>query len=241
MTESDPEYRILTSPLGRNVYLRISARFGLTVVVPRGFDLRRLPEILEKKRNWIESRLRRCAEPSEAVSPAPPASPPDRIELPALGESWRVEYLPTRTRRIGVMTEHPGQLTVYGAVADRAACRAVLQRWLRRRTREELVPWLALLAEQGGFTFGEVLIRGQKTRWASCSSKGTIALSYKLLFLERRSVRYVLLHELCHTVHMNHSPRFWTHLSRFEPECRVLRRRMREDWKQVPAWVEEMG
>jgi predicted metal-dependent hydrolase len=219
--------------------LKISMRDGLTVMVPRGFDLSRLPAILEKKRNWIEAHLRRFTEISEAVARAPHAAPPDAIELPALGESWRIEYLPTKTRRIGVMMEQPGRLTVYGAVADHDACRAVLKRWLRRRTREELGPWLARLAEQGGFTFNEVLVRGQKTRWASCSSKGTISLSYKLLFLDRHSVRYVLFHELCHTVCMNHSLRFWTLLSRFEPECKALRKRMRTDWKQVPAWVED--
>jgi len=241
MSAPDTDYRILTSPRGRNVYLKISARDGLTVVIPRGFDLRRLPAILEKKRNWIESHLQRFTESSGAVARAPLAVPPDTIELPALGESWRIEYLPTNTRRIGVMMGQPGRLTVYGAVADHDACRAVLKRWLQWRTREGLVPWLALLAEQGGFTFNEVLVRGQKTRWASCSSKGTIALSYKLLFLDRHSVHYVLLHELCHTVCMNHSLRFWTLLSRFEPECRALSRRMREDSKQVPAWVEDRG
>ena len=177
----------------------------------------------------------------EAVARAPLAVRPDTIELPALGESWRIDYLPTNTRRIGVMMEQPGRLTVYGAVADHGACLAVLKRWLKRRTREELVPWLAMLAGQGGFTFNEVLVRGQKTRWASCSSKGTISLSYKLLFLERHLVRYVLLHELCHTVCMNHSPRFWTLLSRYEPECRAIRRRMRDDWKRVPVWVEDTG
>ncbi len=235
------DYRIRTSPRGRNVCLKITAHDGLTVTVPRGFDFRRLPAILEKKRNWIETHLRRFSEISGAVGRAPLAAPPDAIELPALGESWRIEYLPTKTRRIEVMMEQPGRLSVYGAVADHDACRAVLKKWLRWRTREALVPWLDRLAEQGGFTFNEVLVRGQKTRWASCSSKGTITLSYKLLFLDRHSVRYILLHELCHTVYMNHSLRFWTLLSRLEPECRALRRRMREEGKRVPAWVEERG
>jgi predicted metal-dependent hydrolase len=233
------DYRIRTSPRGRNVCLKISARDGLTVTIPRGFDFSRLPAILEKKRNWIETHLLRFSGISGAIARAPLAAPPDAIELPALGELWRIEYLPTKTRRIGVMMEEPGRLTVYGAVADHDACRAVLKKWLRRRTLDALVPWLDRLAEQEGFQFNDVLVRGQKTRWASCSSKGTITLSYKLLFLDRHFVRYILLHELCHTVYMNHSLRFWTLLSRLEPECRVLRRQMREEGKRVPAWVED--
>ena len=175
-----------------------------------------------------------------AVNPTrvPLVALPETIALPTLEELWRIEYLSTKTRRIGVMMEQSGRLTVYGAVADHDACRAVLIRWLKCRTREEIVPWLYSLAEQNGFRFNEVLVRGQKTRWASCSSKGTISLSYKLLFLERDSVRCVLLHELCHTVFMNHSLRFWTLLCGLEPNCKAISKRMRDGWKQVPGWVE---
>ena len=166
-----------------------------------------------------------------------PAAFPQTMDLSALGESWAIVYRPVKTRRIALLTEQPGRLTLLGAVADPEACRAVLIRWLKCRTRETLVPWLGRLASQNGFRFSEVLIRGQKTRWASCSVKGTISLSYRLLFLEREWVRCVLLHELCHTVQMDHSPRFWALLSTLEPDCRTIRRRMREGWKRIPSWA----
>lgn len=241
MSVPEVAYRIQTSPRGRNVCLKVSGRDGLTVVVPRGFDLRRIPAILERKRSWIETHLQRFAGISEAVSRVPLVTLPEAIALPALGESWHIVYLPAKTRRIGVMATPSGRLTVYGAVADHDACREVLIKWLKYRTREELVPWLHRLAGQNGFRFSEVLIRGQKTRWASCSANGTISLSYKLLFLERDLVRCILLHELCHTVQMNHSRRFWTLLSRLEPDCQAIRKRMRDGWKQVPAWAEGLA
>jgi predicted metal-dependent hydrolase len=233
------DYRIRTSPRARNVRLQLSIREGLTVVVPRNYDLRRIPAIVEKKRGWIEAHLRRFADISGAVVRAPVVALPETLDLPALGESWRIEYRPTNTRVVGVIIEQPGRITVYGAVHDHDACREVLKRWLHLRTREELVPWLTRLAGQSGFKFNEALIRGPKTRWASCSSKGTISLNFKLLFLERDSVHCVLLHELCHTVCMNHSPRFWALLFGFEPECRAIHKRLRDGWKRVPAWVEE--
>ncbi len=235
------DYRIRTSTRARNVRLQLSAREGLTVVVPRNYDHRRIPAIVETKRTWIEAHLRRFADISGAVDRAPVVALPETLELPALGESWRIEYCLTNTRVVGVIIEQPGRITIYGTVSDHDACREALKRWLHLRTREELVPWLARLAEQSGFKFNEALIRGQKTRWASCSSKGTISLSFKLLFLERDSVRCVLLHELCHTVLMNHSPRFWALLGGLEPGCRAIHKRMRDGWKRVPAWVEEWG
>jgi predicted metal-dependent hydrolase len=238
-TGDEVDYRIRRSPRALNVRLQLSARDGLTVVIPRGFDVRRVPSIVERKRGWIETHLRRLSYLSEAVAREPAIALPETLVLPALGESWRIEYRPTKTRRIGVIVDQPGRLTVYGAVGDPAACREVLRRWLHQRTREELVPWLTRLAAQNGFEFGEARIRGAKTRWASCSSKKMITLSYKLLFLDRDSVRCILLHELCHTVFMDHSSRFWQLLCRFEPEYKAIHKRMRGGWKQVPAWVEE--
>ena len=235
------DYRIRTSPRARNVRLTLSLREGLTVVVPRNYDLRRIPALVEKKRTWIDAHLRRFTDVSGTVDRRPTAVLPETLELPALGESWQIDYRPTNTRVVGVLAGDPGRITVYGAVSDHDACREVLKRWLRHRTREELVPWLGHLARQNGFKFKEAFIRGQKTRWASCSSKGTINLSFKLLFLERDWVRCVLLHELCHTVCMNHSSRFWALLGGIEPECRAIHKWMRDGWKRVPAWVEDRG
>jgi predicted metal-dependent hydrolase len=232
------DYRIRRSTRARNVRLQLSAKDGLTVVVPLHFNLRGIPAIVEKKRAWIETHRRRLADIPAAGGRAPAAPPPEKIELPALGESWWVDYQPAKTRTVGVVVDQPGRIVVYGAVHDRDACRRVLKHWLQRRTREELVPLLTRLAEENGFTFGEVFIRGQKTRWASCSSRGTISLSFKLLFLDREAVRCVLMHELCHTILMNHSPRFWALLGGFEPAYKAITKRMREGWKQVPAWVE---
>jgi predicted metal-dependent hydrolase len=244
LNEGGPiDYRIRTSARALNVRLTISPREGLTVVAPRGFDLRRVPGIVEKRRSWIETHLRRFAEAgAEAagrVGSGKTVALPESMNLPALGESWCIEYRPTNTRAVGVLIDGPGRIIVYGAVHDRDTCREALKRWLRLRTRAEIVPWLARLAGEHGFRFKEALIRGPKTRWASCSPKGTISLSFKLLFLERDWVRCVLLHELCHLTCMNHSSRFWRLLGGLEPECRAIHKRMRDGWMQVPAWLEE--
>jgi predicted metal-dependent hydrolase len=80
---------------------------------------------------------------------------------------------------------------------------------LRQQACSFLPVKLAELADSCGFTYKTVKIRKSKTRWGSCSSKGTISLSYYLMLLPQHLIEYVLLHELCHTVQMNHSPAFW--------------------------------
>jgi len=210
----------------------------LTVVIPRGFNARRIPAIVEARKGWIEKHLQRFSEEARFVAESPPDVLPETIDLPALGEIWQVAYRSTGAQRaVEVETFGPGELVVSGAVSDHFACRSVLKRWLRRRASEGFAPLLSRLAEEHGFRYDRVTIRGQKTRWGSCSVRKTISLNFLLLFLPSDVVRYVLLHELCHTVFMNHSDKFWLLLDGFEPDSKAMRRRMRGGWKDLPAWL----
>jgi predicted metal-dependent hydrolase len=85
--------------------------------------------------------------------------------------------------------------------------------------------------------FSQVSIRKQKTLWGSCSNSKNISLNYKLLFLPQPLMRYVLIHELCHTIHMNHSSKFWQLVGRFEPNYQNLDPQLREVWKIIPPWL----
>jgi predicted metal-dependent hydrolase len=87
-------------------------------------------------------------------------------------------------------------------------------------------------------TFATASIRGQKTRWGSCSSRQTISVNCKLLFLPSELVRYVLIHELCHTVHLNHSAAFWALVAQKEPDYQQLDAGLRDARYHVPLWLE---
>ncbi|MDR1938092.1 MAG: M48 family metallopeptidase [Tannerellaceae bacterium] len=85
----------------------------------------------------------------------------------------------------------------------------MLERALRHEAKRVLPVRLNALAKQFGFSYARVRIANTKSRWGSCSASGNINLSLSLMLLPNRLVDYVLLHELCHTVEMNHSERFW--------------------------------
>jgi predicted metal-dependent hydrolase len=101
------------------------------------------------------------------------------------------------------------------------------------------VPWLDELSDQTGLFYGNVSVRGQRTRWASCSSKGNINLNYRLLFLSPDVVRYILNHELCHTVHLNHSRVFWSRLASLEPDYKIFNDRAKRGMEEVPEWAKD--
>jgi predicted metal-dependent hydrolase len=84
---------------------------------------------------------------------------------------------------------------------------------LLRQAQAVLPGELEHLAKKHNFYYQSVQIRKSKTRWGSCSSKGTISLSFYLMLLPYHLREYVLLHELCHTIQMNHGPVFWAILN----------------------------
>jgi predicted metal-dependent hydrolase len=166
-----------------------------------------------------------------------PVHLPDEIYLPALEERWTVKYRKTASQSVQARSNGDGMLVVSGRVEDGREVMLGLRRWLVRQTRASLVPWLDELSAQAGLPFGTVSVRGQRTRWASCSSRGNINLNYRLLFLSPDVVRYILSHELCHTVHLNHSRGFWNMVGSLEPDYRFFNSQAKLGMKEVPEWA----
>jgi predicted metal-dependent hydrolase len=100
---------------------------------------------------------------------------------------------------------------------------------LRNRAINYLPDEINRLAKQHGLNYQAVKIRKSKTRWGSCSSKATINLSFYLMLLPSHLIEYVLLHELCHTIEMNHSVAFWALLDRHtNGNSKELRKELRK-------------
>lgn len=122
------------------------------------------------------------------------------------------------------------------AVTDRHVSQALVP-WLTRLARHELSHRLRPLATEVGIDYSRMTVRRQRTRWGSCSTRGTISLNVCLLFQRPEVVRYLMLHELCHRRHMNHSKRFWSLVAAFEPGWKPLDVELLQGWRHVPAWV----
>jgi predicted metal-dependent hydrolase len=203
------------------------------IVVPPRTGPRHVRDFVDRHRDWIERHLRR----SRLAPPEP--FPPHALHLAALGERWECVPDPdlSGVRVLRQATSGaPGALRIgTGPAADRV--HRALVNWLIRRAREAFAPLLAAEARSMACEFRLLQIRRQRGRWGSCSARGTISLNCCLLFQEPGVVRYLLVHELSHLTHMNHSQRFWEHVVRHEPRWRELDRRLRRGWEVVPAWV----
>lgn len=77
---------------------------------------------------------------------------------------------------------------------------------------------------QHNFVFKDIKIRNQKTRWGSCSSKGNLNFNYKIVKLPYELAKYLVIHELCHLEHLDHSRKFWELVETLEPNYKQLQR-----------------
>ena len=87
---------------------------------------------------------------------------------------------------------------------------------------------VSYFAEIMNVTFGRITIRNQKTRWGSCSTKGNLNFNYQLYYLPEELLDYVVVHELSHRRHMDHSKEFWTEVEKYCPNYRKLRKNLKQ-------------
>jgi predicted metal-dependent hydrolase len=216
------EYSVRRSRRARHARINVSAD-GVEVVVPERFPLSRVEPFVAEKRPWIERTLRRYRASAEAN---PPPRLEDGGELPYLGErlALRVRVEPGRVR--AHVARRRDELRV--ALGPGHDLREELEAWLRRRARAEVEPRLRAATRRAGVRYRGLQIRGQRTRWASCSSSGAMSFNWRLLLAPAEILDYVVEHEVAHLSVHDHSDRFWGLLARRRPDYRVHERWLRD-------------
>ena len=236
-----PTYTVRVSHRAKCVRLSLSVEDGLEVVVPANYDRQKIPDLVHQKRDWIARNQSKLDEREAFFLSQDPHELPDSINLRSLGEEWQIEYHQTSTK-LGFINikekKDQLQLVISGNIAEIEFCKALLKQWLIRTAEKHLFGWLRKVSVRVNLPHRTTAVRGQKTLWGSCSGDRNISLNYKLLFLEANVVEYVLLHELCHTVEMNHSAKFWKLVSKFEPNYKILDKSLNKAWQIVPAWLD---
>lgn len=224
-----PSYQIVQSKRSKRVYLKMCRRHGLRVVVPRRFNQKQIPALIEKSQLWIEQMWLK-------IQPVD-ISLPEELQLLAINQTWNVDYEMADRKNFNTKEVGDRRLKIMGDISQQLSVLVVLKKWLKRQAELYLTARLDALCTMTGLTYTALSIGNANTRWGSCSTKKKISLSLKLLFLPTAVVDYVLLHELCHTVHFNHSKSFWTLLSSFNTNHHELRKALKQYSATMPVWL----
>jgi hypothetical protein len=204
-------YRIRRSERARRVRVTVDTH-GVEVVLPRRAAEREAAAAVRELGPWIRRRQRELDHARATVAQRGDA-------VPYLGRLLPVQGEPGRRRvhlRDGVL------LAPVGAEQEPA-----LERWYRRAARQEIAPRLDRACGLAGSSYTGLTIRGQRTRWASCSRTGAMSFNWRLLLAPEPVLDYVVWHEVCHLEVMDHSPRFWSLLARWCPDYREHSRWLR--------------
>jgi predicted metal-dependent hydrolase len=197
-------YRVRRSQRARRVRVTVDAGRGVEVVLPRRADEREAAAAVTELRPWIERRVAELERARAAVAARGGT-------VPYLGASLRLVGQPGRTR-----VRRRGPELLVPEPHDALA----LERWYRRSARLEVAPRLDRACAALGLSYSRLAIRGQRTRWASCSPSGAMSFNWRLLLAPAAVLEYVVWHEACHLEVMDHSPRFWSLLGRWCPQYR---------------------
>ncbi|GAB4376069.1 MAG: SprT family zinc-dependent metalloprotease [Elainellaceae cyanobacterium] len=236
-------YRVRESMRAKHVSIRVSHLGEVEIVVPKGFDQRKIPAILEKRKDWIAKTRQRIAAERQIIAPDRGLEHseqrlPQALELRSLNETWAIHYHQNSNQSLLATIVGTDQLAIHAPLDQPAVCYRTLKHWLTRKAELHLTPWLEQVSQEVALPFNKTTVRGQKTIWASCSGQKNISLNYKLIFLPAYLVRYVFIHELCHTIHLNHSADFWSLVAEKEPDYKLYDTELNKAWCYIPEWVE---
>jgi predicted metal-dependent hydrolase len=214
-------YRLKQSHRIRGIRLEIRQDTGLTVIVPGRYNQGQVQDILQKKAAWILRHL--------------PIYKPIQMPLfsKELDHGEKVSYM---GKKIELIILNNGNKTISAELKDHRiyinltgrqdSVARVLEKWYRSQAELVFTQKADTYKVTMGLHYNKILIRGQKTRWGSCSPTGNLSLNWKLLFAPETVIDYVIIHELAHLKHMNHSKKFWDFVGNYCP-----------DWKKQRKWL----
>lgn len=200
----------------RHYILRLTPEGVARVTIPWGGSKTQAHAFAQTKTDWLARQLHRAARRQQANDWKPGS------KLLFRGDWERIE----------VRVEHGRQRVDFADQTfllrtDERNLKTAIEKRLRALADREIPPLVFAAAETHDIAIAQVQIRNQRSRWGSCSSRGTISLNWRLVQIPTSVRDYLIIHELMHVREMNHSQRYWRHVAEACP-----------DYQEAERWLE---
>ena len=218
------DYRVIRRPNRKTASLQVSPSNQVSIIVPPDLPDDRIAAIVKSKTRLILSKI---AFNNEVKYPVRPREFVSGESFAYLGRHYRLKVDPGVAR-----TELRGgylQVTVpnHGRADEAALVRLLLREWFMERARLKLNERVKRLARRLAVDCGRVTVKDLRSRWGSCAHDGGLVFNWRIVMAPLRLIDYVILHELCHLTHHDHSPEFWQLLERRLPDALALKEELR--------------
>jgi hypothetical protein len=210
----------------KTVSIKLDPLEGVVIAVPQATSSEDVREFIRKRAGWIVRSTSKLV---------PPPRPKDFVSgesLPYLGRQVPMNVGPSKSRHTKVWFD---QRTFHVEVSvsltgdeRQRKIRSAFEKWYKERAAEQLPVVVEKWTGRIGTGPKEILIRSQRRRWGSCASDGTIRFNWRVLMTEPALVEHVVVHEMLHLKHLNHSAAFWQEFKRIMPDYEIRKSRLNE-------------
>lgn len=208
---------------------------GVSVRIPADLPLARIEKLVAEKTAWIERKLAEAERRQRGIAGQLEQSSTlaDGSRIMVQGQLLPLQLIASDQMKV---VQSSDRLEVYAdadLIADKEQLRALVEQWLYRRAVEELNFCVNVYKQRVGATPSRIQIKDYRARWGSCKPDGSIQLNWRLIHAPMHIMDYVVVHELCHLLEMNHSKHFWSEVERVEPQYKMKRQWLKDNGWQL--------
>lgn len=213
---------VIRTPRRKTADIRVEEG-AVSVVVPLDTSSEKIDQLLTSKRKWIKEKLTLQRE----LAPASDKQFVSGEAFPYLGRNYRLKLVQGAFTPVKLQQ---GRLLVQLPEANRYPhmVRNALVRWYKHQAKQRIPQKVQRYAELVGVKPTGITIKSFKARWGSCTAQGKLEFNWRIMLAPNRMVDYVVVHELCHLLHHDHSPDFWQEVNRVMPDYQECRKWLKE-------------
>ena len=223
-------YTIRVHKRAKRMNLKVSKEKGVQLTTPPFTAKADALTFLRENITWIEKN-RHLWQCQQAI-----VSSPNSVSFPVLQQLWKIQYATDVINQRPLLIERPNHELIYFGRNIETLKQNRLQQWVKNKASRFLRNRLNELSKTSDLPFNNVSFRTQRTLWGSCNQQKNISLNYKLIFLPEHLINYILIHELVHTLHLNHGINFWRLVAKFIPNYKKCCTELRHADKLIPSW-----
>ncbi|MDP7280915.1 MAG: SprT family zinc-dependent metalloprotease [Candidatus Poribacteria bacterium] len=196
------------------------------VIVPQNLPQKEIDDLLKQKSDWIRQKV--------IIQQSVPASKPKEFvsgeSFTYLGRNYRLKVLPGQVEPVKLKHGYLHVTVPPDQKSDHRLIRQRLRDWYLHRAIDKLEQKSIKYSEQMGVQPTQIKVKEYKSRWGSCNSRGEISYNWKIIMTPHRIVDYLVVHELSHLIHHNHSKQYWNQVRSIVPDYQD-----RRDWLKTNA------
>lgn len=212
-------------------YIRLSINSEGQIVISTPYKLsdKKSKSIIKANQSWLDEQLHKYESSKQA------RVLPEQISFPSIDKVWSIHYQPSE-KRAKLMQVNEHELIIYGDYQYEHVVK-LLKKWMLQIGKMHLYPWLRNVSQRIELPFQSIVAGNHKTQWGSCSHDKVISLNATMLFLPPHLVEHVFIHELCHTIHLDHSKAFWALVAKHDPNWRSYKKKIKLADEYLPNWL----